>query len=69
MAAHAVEGIRLQLKVESYLLSINVAMPLGLAVNELMTNALKHALRTDPAVRSFIAQRGRWRSLPHRDRR
>jgi two-component sensor histidine kinase len=45
MAAHAVEGIRLELKVESFLLSINVAMPLGLAVNELMTNSLKHAFK------------------------
>ena len=48
MAAHAVEGIRLELKVESFLLSINVAMPLGLAVNELMTNALKHAFKARP---------------------
>jgi two-component sensor histidine kinase len=49
MAAHAVEGIRLELKVESFLLSINVAMPLGLAVNELMTNALKHAFKNRPS--------------------
>jgi PAS domain S-box-containing protein len=49
MAAHAVEGIRLELKVESFLLSINVAMPLGLAVNELMTNALKHAFKDRPS--------------------
>jgi two-component sensor histidine kinase len=48
MAAHAVEGIRLELKGESFLLSINVAMPLGLAVNELMTNALKHAFKAKP---------------------
>src|SRR4029078_12083120 len=49
MAAHAVEGIRLELKVESFLLLINVAMPLGLAVNELMTNALKHAFKNRPS--------------------
>jgi two-component sensor histidine kinase len=43
MAAHAVDGIRLDLKVDSYVVSINVAMPTGLVVNELMINALKHA--------------------------
>ncbi|ESY57675.1 MULTISPECIES: histidine kinase dimerization/phosphoacceptor domain -containing protein [unclassified Mesorhizobium] len=43
MASHAVEGIRLDLKVDTYPVSINVAMPTGLVVNELLTNALKHA--------------------------
>ena len=43
MQAHAVEGIRLDLKVDSWPVSINVAMPTGLVVNELLTNALKHA--------------------------
>ena len=43
MEAHAVEGIRLNLKVDTWPVSINVAMPTGLVVNELMTNALKHA--------------------------
>ncbi len=43
MEAHAVEGIRLQLSVDTWPCSINVAMPTGLVVNELMTNALKHA--------------------------
>lgn len=43
MHAHAVEGIRLELKVDSWPVSINVAMPTGLVVNELLTNALKHA--------------------------
>lgn len=43
MASHAVEGIRLNLKVDSYPVSIDVAMPTGLVVNELLTNALKHA--------------------------
>jgi len=43
MEAHAVEGIRLDLSVDAWPCSINVAMPTGLVVNELMTNALKHA--------------------------
>lgn len=43
MRAHAVEGIRLDLKVDTWLVSIDVAMPAGLVVNELLTNALKHA--------------------------
>jgi len=43
MAAHATEGIRLTLKVDAWPVSINAAMPAGLVVNELMTNALKHA--------------------------
>jgi two-component sensor histidine kinase len=41
--AHAVEGVRLELKVDAYPVSVNVAMPAGLVVNELLTNALKHA--------------------------
>jgi len=43
MAAHAIEGIRLDMKVDTWPVSINVAMPVGLVINELMTNALKHA--------------------------
>jgi two-component sensor histidine kinase len=43
MRAHAVEGIRLNLKVDTYPVSVNVAMPAGLVVNELLTNSLKHA--------------------------
>ncbi len=43
MHAHAVEGIHLDLKVDSYPVSVNVAMPAGLVVNELLTNAIKHA--------------------------
>lgn len=43
MRAHAVEGIRLNLKVDAYPVSVNVAMPAGLVVNELMTNAIKYA--------------------------
>lgn len=43
MRAHAVEGIRLDLQVDTWPVSIDVAMPAGLVVNELLTNALKHA--------------------------
>jgi len=43
LAAHAVEGIRLNLQVDVYPVSVNVAMPTGLVVNELLTNALKYA--------------------------
>lgn len=43
MQAHAVEGIHLNLQVDTWPVSINVAMPTGLVVNELLTNALKHA--------------------------
>jgi PAS domain S-box-containing protein len=43
MHAHAVEGIRLDLKIDAYPVTVNVAMPTGLVVNELLTNALKHA--------------------------
>jgi two-component sensor histidine kinase len=43
MQSHATEGIRLDLKVDAYPVSINVAMPTGLVVTELLMNALKHA--------------------------
>ncbi|WP_105432469.1 sensor histidine kinase [Neorhizobium sp. T6_25] len=43
MAAHAIEGIRLDMKVDTWPVSVNVAMPVGLVVNELLTNALKYA--------------------------
>jgi two-component sensor histidine kinase len=43
LRSYAVEGIRLDLKVDAYPVSVNVAMPAGLVVNELLTNALKHA--------------------------
>ena len=41
--SHAVEGVRLDLKLDAYPVSVNAAMPTGLVVNELLTNALKHA--------------------------
>jgi PAS domain S-box-containing protein len=40
---YAVDGIRLDLKVDHTPASINVAMPVGLLVNELLTNAFKYA--------------------------
>jgi len=43
MKAHAVEGTRLDVKVEAAPVSINIAMPVGLAVNELLINAFKYA--------------------------
>lgn len=43
MLAHATEGIRFDLKVDSWPVSTNVAMPAGLVVNELLTNSFKHA--------------------------
>ena len=43
MRTHALEGIRLDIKVEAAPVSINVAMPVGLAVNEVLTNAFKYA--------------------------
>ena len=43
MAAQAVEGIHLELQVDTWPVSLDVAMPTGLVINELMTNALKHA--------------------------
>lgn len=43
MRSHAKEGILLDMKVESFPVSINIAMPAGLVVNEAMTNAFKHA--------------------------
>ncbi|GGG22733.1 sensor histidine kinase [Rhizobium wenxiniae] len=45
MAAHAVQGIRLDMKVDTWPVSVNIAMPVGLVINELMTNALKHAFK------------------------
>lgn len=38
----APEGIKLDMQVDAVLLPINVAIPCGLVINELVTNALKH---------------------------
>jgi PAS domain S-box-containing protein len=43
MHIYAVDGIRLDLKVDHAPVSINVAMPVGLLVNELLTNTFKYA--------------------------
>lgn len=43
MRTQATEGIRLDLQVDTWPVSVNVAMPAGLVVYELLTNALKHA--------------------------
>lgn len=43
MTTHAVEGIHLNLQVDTWPVSLDVAMPTGLVINELLTNALKHA--------------------------
>jgi PAS domain S-box-containing protein len=40
---YAVDGIRLDLKADYAPASVNVAMPVGLVVNELLTNAFKYA--------------------------
>lgn len=47
MRAHAVEGIHLDLQIDTWPVSVNVAMPAGLVVNELLTNALKHAFTAE----------------------
>jgi PAS domain S-box-containing protein len=43
MSTYAVDGIRLDIKVDHTPTSINIALPMGLIVNELLTNAFKHA--------------------------
>jgi PAS domain S-box-containing protein len=43
MHTYAVGGIRLDLKVDHAPVSVNVATPVGLVVNELLTNAFKYA--------------------------
>jgi PAS domain S-box-containing protein len=43
MRTHGLDGIQLDLSVENAPASINIAMPIGLAVNELLTNAFKYA--------------------------
>ncbi len=45
MHTYATDGFRLDLKVDRAMASINVAMPVGLIVNELMTNAFKYAFK------------------------
>jgi two-component sensor histidine kinase len=71
LGSHAVDGIRLDIKIDPYPVSVNVAMPTGLVVNELLTNALKyafpgrdngtvtlHCLLADNAYRVVVADNG-----------
>jgi two-component sensor histidine kinase len=62
MAAHAVEGIHFNLKVDTWPVSIDVAMPTGLVVNEVLTNALKHAFAGREggtiSLQSLVDERG-----------
>jgi PAS domain S-box-containing protein len=43
MRSHGTNGIRLEINVENCPISVNVAMPAGLVVNEIITNSFKHA--------------------------
>jgi PAS domain S-box-containing protein len=43
MNTYAVDGIRLDLKVDHAPVSVNIALPVGLVVNELVTNSFKYA--------------------------
>jgi PAS domain S-box-containing protein len=43
MNSYAVDGIRIDTKVDHAPVAINVALPVGLVVNELLTNSFKHA--------------------------
>ena len=65
MHTYAVEGIRLDLKVDYAPASINIAMPVGLLVNELLTNAFKYAFTGRPGgtitVRCVLDDDGRGR--------
>ena len=65
MHTYAVEGIRLDLKVDYAPASINIAMPVGLLVNELLTNAFKYAFAGKPGgaitVRCVLDDDGRCR--------
>lgn len=43
------------MKVDTWPVSVNIAMPVGLVVNELMTNALKHAFKDREVVKLSCA--------------
>jgi len=52
------DTIDLELKIEDIRLNINQAVPCGIIINELATNALKHAFPN--------GRKGRWKKGPHR---
>ena len=71
MGSYATEGMHLALKVDCCPVSINIALPTGLVVNEVMTNAFKYAfvgreggtievqcVRTDDGYRVVVADDG-----------
>ena len=64
MHTFAVDGIRLDVKVDYAPVSVNVAMPVGLLVNELMTNAFKYAFNGKDGgtimVRCLIVEEGEY---------
>lgn len=60
MKANAQPGIDYDVQADRCLLSINVAMPVGLLVNEMLTNALKYAFagRTEGALKVICKLEG-----------
>lgn len=48
MRAHSTDGIRLETRLDSWPVAIDIAMSAGLVVNELITNCLKHAFAGRP---------------------
>jgi PAS domain S-box-containing protein len=67
MRSHGVEGIRLEINVENCPISVNVAMPAGLVVNEVITNSFKHAFPDNRqgtiAIRCLSAEDGYYVSV------
>lgn len=62
MGAHAVEGIHLEMQVDTWPVALDVAMPTGLVINEVLTNALKHAFVGRPggtiSLKSLVDESG-----------
>jgi two-component sensor histidine kinase len=59
IAANAVDGVRLDLTADSWPVPIDIAMPLGLVVNELITNSLKHAFKgREPGTITLLSTAG-----------